>query len=68
MVLSKTGMQDGRMGLSQDGVKSKTRLAGRMVLSKAGWHEVESAERVGRDQGHSTLTNPSTNNDADDSS
>ena len=62
MVLSKTGMQDGRMGLSQDGVKSKTRLAGRMVLSKAGWvagwHEVESAERVGRDQGQSTLTRP----------
>ena len=29
---------------------------GRMVLSKAGWHEVESAERVGWDQGHSTLT------------
>ena len=35
----------------------------RMVLNLrpgwvAGWHEVESAERVGRDQGHTTLTRP----------
>ena len=35
----------------------------RMVLNLrpgwvAGWHEVESAERVGRDQGQSTLTRP----------